>query len=360
MSSKHNDTIHLGNYEEYFILYMDGELSPEAMADVERFLEAHPDLRAELDLLMSTKLPMTEEPGFDKSFLMAVQMKLGHAGEDLLLFVDGELPQSQAALVASQIEQDPELARQHALLLRTKLDAKETIAYPNKEELFRHTERVVVFRPWMRAAAAVLLIGSMGLFWMNSGKETTSADGMTAITRTSPETTRDSNPTLSNQVIPVAPATHEIAANENGAAKASPREQKAVRNMPAPKDVPAMDQLARSNPSPTQPAVSLVASAGEQIRTIEAGRMVEASVNSAGTAMVRPVVNNSSVTNLLPARSTDSNTPVDVAASKNGNAKGKVKGFLRKATTIFEKRTGIDPTDEDGKLLIGALAVKLD
>lgn len=361
MSSKHNDTIHLGNYEEYFILYMDGELAPEAMAEVDRFLEAHPDLRAELDLLMSTKLPMTEEPGFDKSFLMADQMKLGHAGEDLLLFIDGELPEARAAVVASQIEQDEEMARQHALLLRTRLDATEIVAYPNKEELFRHTEkRVVYFRPWMRAAAAVLLVGSLGLLWLNRGKDTDAAGGMTAVTTTTPATTQDPVSPSGNPAGPAAPAANDVAANEGRATKASAPEQKPVRIMPAPKEAPVTNQLAQSNPAPTQPASNLVANAGEQIRTIEASRMVEASVNSAGTAMVRPVVNNSSVTNLLPARSTDSNTPVDVAASKTGNAKGKVKGFLRKATTIFEKRTGIDPTDEDGKLLIGALAVKLD
>ncbi len=355
MSSKHNDTIHLGNYEEYFILYMDGELSAEATADVERFLEAHPDLRAELDLLMGTKLPMTEDLGFDKSFLMADQMKLGAVGEELILFVDNELPQAEAAVVASQIESDLEVARQHAVLLRAKLDAKETIPYPNKEELYRRTERVVFFRPWMRAAAAVLLIGSMGLFWISRNETPATGNGGSMATVNAQQ-----------QPAQLPPATIQAEQPALASASATPELKKDNRKTETQRAVPANEVreqgtlTAQADPIPLVDPTVATASLGEQIRTIEAGRMVEGSVNGAGTAMVQPVLNNSSVTNLLTARTTDSNTPVATAATKNGNAKGKVKGFLRKATTIFEKRTGIDPTDEDGKLLIGALAVKLD
>jgi anti-sigma factor RsiW len=357
MSSKHNDTIHLGNYEEYFILYMDGELSAEETADVERFLEAHPDLRSELDLLMSTKLPMTEETGFDKSFLIADQMKLDSLGEDLLLFVDGELPQAEAALVASRIENEPEMARQHALLLQTRLDAQETIPYPNKEELYRRTERVVFFRPWMRAAAAVLLIGSMGLFWFSRNEASPVTTGGELATNTGKAQTAEATkpavtgPAGQPQTLALQPS--------NGAEKKLTRKALPSRStVPVRQDEKERNLVARFNPAPE--AGNTTAAVGEQIRTIDAGRMVEGTVAQAGNTLTQPVINNSSVTNLFNARTTDSNPPVNTAASKDRNAKGKVKGFLRKATTIFEKRTGIDPTDEDGKLLIGALAVKLD
>jgi hypothetical protein len=38
---------------------------------------------------------------------------------------------------------------------------------------------------------------------------------------------------------------------------------------------------------------------------------------------------------------------------------GGLKGFLRKATRVFEKRTNIQTTTDDDKLLIGAFAVSL-
>ena len=44
------------NYEEFFILYMDNELLPEERRAVEAFIELHPDLKEELDLLQQFKV----------------------------------------------------------------------------------------------------------------------------------------------------------------------------------------------------------------------------------------------------------------------------------------------------------------
>ncbi len=44
------------NYEEAFLLYVDGELSAEQNNAVEAFAALHPDLQEELDALLTTKL----------------------------------------------------------------------------------------------------------------------------------------------------------------------------------------------------------------------------------------------------------------------------------------------------------------
>ena len=44
------------NYEEYFILYMDNELSSDDRRMVEVFVQQHPDLKEELDILLQYKL----------------------------------------------------------------------------------------------------------------------------------------------------------------------------------------------------------------------------------------------------------------------------------------------------------------
>ena len=41
------------------------------------------------------------------------------------------------------------------------------------------------------------------------------------------------------------------------------------------------------------------------------------------------------------------------------NNKGGLKGFLRKATRVFERRTKIQTTTDDNKLLVGVFAVSL-
>src|SRR6476620_12399760 len=52
--------------------------------------------------------------------------------------------------------------RQYSILLKTKLDAAEFIPYPNKEELYHRTTRVIAFKFYLRIAAAVLLVAGMG------------------------------------------------------------------------------------------------------------------------------------------------------------------------------------------------------
>src|SRR5215210_4512676 len=99
MSFKQNDiNITTGNYEEFFVLYIDRELSDAQMKMVDDFLAAHPDLRHEFELLKSTKLPM-ETFTFDKDCLMAEQMHPGPVAEDLLLYLDNELPDEKKSII---------------------------------------------------------------------------------------------------------------------------------------------------------------------------------------------------------------------------------------------------------------------
>ena len=94
MSSNTNNTnnpiITRTNYEEYFILYMDGELTAEETVAVENFLAANPDLQEEMDILLSTKLP-GEDFSINKESLLSHSMKLNAVDEALLLYVDDEL-----------------------------------------------------------------------------------------------------------------------------------------------------------------------------------------------------------------------------------------------------------------------------
>src|SRR4051812_5224427 len=105
MSSKQNDTnntIHLGNYEEFFILYMDNELTPEQINMVDAFLVIHPDLRGEFEMLMSTKLP-SEEFNIMKDELYADNMQSSSVGEDLLCYIDNELDADKTKIVELEL-----------------------------------------------------------------------------------------------------------------------------------------------------------------------------------------------------------------------------------------------------------------
>ena len=49
----------------------------------------------------------------------------------------------------------------------------------------------------------------------------------------------------------------------------------------------------------------------------------------------------------------------EIETDGNDGKKNKLRGFFRKVTRTFEKRTNIDPTDQDNRLLVGSLAIKL-
>jgi len=350
MSFKSNDTnnttINLGNYEEFFILYMDNELTPAQKQMVDTFLVAHPDLQAELELLMSTRLE-PEAVSFNKEALLSDNMKLATTEEDLLLLIDNELPADEAYQLNKSIAADATLQKQYQLLLQTKLDAAEVIAYPDKNELYRHTEKVIRFGVWMRVAAAIIIIAAIGLVY-NMGS--TSSTGTNQ-----PPNNIAAKPGLlkqNEQKIKV-PGRNEEKPQDLLADAGKKDKSKTFDNIkttiPQTKDAPKQDA-----PILAQQQDDLIASDPVQRST---------SIDNPSTG-ISGNVNSFTVTTDAAIRNTDIQFASQTSGPKEGDAiannkKGSVKGFLRKATRLIEKRTGIDATNENEELLIGAFAVKL-
>ena len=159
--------INLSNYEEFFILYLDNELRADEKKMVDAFLSAHPHLQSELDNLRSARLP-EELFSIDKEDLLANSMKQLQAEEELLLYMDDELDGDKKRTVDLEIESNPSYKKQYALLSRTKLDAGEEIPCPHKEELYHRPSKLLLFRYWMRIAAAVVILAGMGLLLFTS------------------------------------------------------------------------------------------------------------------------------------------------------------------------------------------------
>ncbi len=121
------------NYETWFLLYADGELSDKEQEMVLRFAEQHPELKAELDAMVQLRFHPDEGIQFpDRPALLKEESK---ASEDLYRF-------------------EPDIS----------------ITFPDKSTLFRKATPVRFL--WIRAlsaAAAVTLI--VGLFGLLTNKE---------------------------------------------------------------------------------------------------------------------------------------------------------------------------------------------
>jgi anti-sigma factor RsiW len=352
MSSSNNHSnalITLENYEEWFLLYVDEELNAADKEAVEAFAARYPHMQEELDLLCSTRLPAETLKLESKSELLSGHMKLTSIDESLLLYIDNELADEERKQVEQRLAADQDLQLQYRLLLQTRSDASETISFPDKQSLYRTTERrILPF--WMRVAAAVVLVAGTGAaFWLAGDANDTVVTPFVAVAPAgAPQSGAD------DQVLPVTPtaqADSEVTgfADEPVLKKSSPaakrkeskpvfaviaekkKEEKRSNNLPVPVQRPEQPSLAVNDKQAPQP---LQQNNNKQAVT---DPLVETYVSTEATTT----------------------TPIYATAATEAEKSGSLKGFLRKATRFIERRTGVSATNDNDELLIGAVAIKL-
>ena len=156
------------NYENFFLLYVDGELSTTEMQAVERFALENSDLGAELDALLETKLSAEDSFSFvDKEVLYRTASNVINEinyEEQFLLFLDNELTETENEQTKSFLVAHPELQASFELLQETKLP-QETISFGDKSVLYQKETRKPVAMGWWRMAVAAALFGLMVMVW---------------------------------------------------------------------------------------------------------------------------------------------------------------------------------------------------
>jgi len=166
--------INRNNYEEFFLLYVDNELSASERQEVETFAAIHPDLKAELDMLSQTILPggqaevfMDKEILFRTSDTGSLVNMMNYEGF-FVKYADDELNNEEKAATEEFVYKHPECQEDFELIQQTKLHPDTSIRFPDKNLLYRQeeTKRRPVLVMWMRFAAAAVLILLAGLFWL--------------------------------------------------------------------------------------------------------------------------------------------------------------------------------------------------
>ena len=145
------------NYEEFFLLYVDNELSAAERKAVDVFVQQNPDLHKELLMLQQSILP-GDKIVFENKYELLKAGSFAELQEKLLLFADDELPVNERKEIESLLESDTVAAVEWNILQQTKLQPDTAIVFTDKKSLYR-TEgaRVVGIKWWRIAAAAVLL-----------------------------------------------------------------------------------------------------------------------------------------------------------------------------------------------------------
>lgn len=360
MSFNTNDINHLPvitrtNYEEYFLLYIDDELTAAEKAAVEKFAAANPDLQAELDILLNTKLPAEEVYMADKQSLLAANMLTNDLDEALLLYIDDELPATERHIVAQKIESDKAIQLQYQQVQKAKLDKSETIVFPYKKELYRtKPSRRIVYWTLRVAAAIVLIAGGALLFWQQSPNSTTPPS--IAQHTTGPIQQNNIKETSPVTILPEESNTEAIAMQQDNR-----QETEAHTIAPTMAVVNKPTETVQQPKENNHPANNILAALDD----IDKIQDVAVKPIRPSSKPAQQIINNEPVTSAAPETYTitdaalhTSDAGEDIAESSNHH-KGSLKGFLRKATRFIERRTNVDPTDGDGELLIGAVAINL-
>jgi len=147
------------NYEEYFLLYVDNELSAAAKSAVEKFVADNPDLQEEWETLLQCRVDVDEQEVF-----AGKEILLQH---DLLSYIDGELDAEGRRAVEEFVSRHPSKAIELHQLLMTVSHPDVSIIHPDKESLYRSGRRKLIFMPWMRVGIAAAVLGLVALLLLN-------------------------------------------------------------------------------------------------------------------------------------------------------------------------------------------------
>lgn len=381
------------NYEEYFILYMDNELSSDERRMVEAFVQQHPDLKEELDLLLHYKMEPDNSVVFNgKEELMKVNgetpISLSNYEEWLVLYTDNELTGAQRITVEEFAAADPSVKKELALMMKSKLQPEEII-FPYKASLYRKEERRAVPFRWRIAAAAILIIAlGISSVIVISNNRRSAGPGNDSIVTTNPgeekkttPVTNDQSPTNINN--PVAPKnitdqpSNETAVTNNPTNnkvndRISPEIKQPDRNI-AKENKLVVDKNNKTtvdNPTPDKKVEQAIATNNGNQPTNDLPEPLNnpnlKRPNKADAADVALTNNKSNeilketgAVTIIPTEPSDLKKGDYITASlEEGSDNKKSRGLFRKIARTFDKRTNMSNPD-DNRLLVGGLSFKL-
>ena len=168
--------INRNNYEEYFLLYADKELSAEEKNMVQMFVKQNPDLEEEFIMLQQSVLKPDDTIGLqDKSSLFRNEQFINQDNyeEKFLLYTDNELTLPEIEETEKFALSNSVLQNEFTLLQKIKYEADTSIIFPDKRSLYKKEDdaKVIPFR-WKALAAAILLGAGLwaGISYLQKGK----------------------------------------------------------------------------------------------------------------------------------------------------------------------------------------------
>ena len=358
------------NYEECFILYWDNELTVSQKQAVENFVKENQDLEEEFNILGQTRFtPDNNIQLEEKEFLLNnTFINITNYEEELLNYIDDEVTAEQRKEVERFAGQYSAVKQELALLQKTKLQPEAEITFPDKSILYRKEENAdsyrhrVISMTWFRVAvaAAIILIAGFATFKLindNNGidkpdivksepqKQPANDNPDQSISNPDSQPPKDSNDSFvkddekSTKEQPIDKNRNKIPIDKNDGPKPLIAQRDNTNNLPEERKI--TDQ--QNDPDKINDAI------------------VEADLPTLTKDTRSAQTNQSDVINTDFANQdvTPNANPALYIPKQEEKEGGGIKEFLRKTTRVFERRTRIQTTTDDNKLLVGAFAVSL-
>lgn len=346
--------INRNNYEEYFLLYTDDELNAAEKRAVEEFVEQHPDLKIELEMLQQSILHAEPVVFHDKDLLLKNSSQVineTNYEEYFVLYGDDELNNEQKDSVEQFVYRNPIHQAEFELIQKARLQADRHIVFPDKAILYRseeEDEKVFVIRWWKIAAAAAVLIFLSGLGWYMVSDQKT----IPVIVKTVPEkNTNKVIPEKTEQKQEVAqidqpdpiPAENNPTENKNAITK-KPHLEKQVNSSekkPVPQTLTFIEKEERKEEKNTEGRNIQIASSVTKERPDVDVQKMEASNSLAlqgNKQIIDEAIGSSEPNAYVYTASNDEIEILNTTVSK----KNKLRGLFRKVTRVVEKTTNIE------------------
>lgn len=159
------------NYETYFVRYLDNELSMDEVAEVQLFLQLHPELKNDLEAFRSTILQPDEQQVFPVKSLLKHSVHAGNYDEYFARWIENDLSPAEIAEVNAFLQEHPGYHKQLKAYKSTILAADTSIVFPDKPALKKKEPGAVIpmFARYALsgaiAAGLVLLLLMKGVPW---------------------------------------------------------------------------------------------------------------------------------------------------------------------------------------------------
>lgn len=156
------------NYEEYFMDYLDENLSQSDKQTFMLFLEQNPDLKEELEMVRQGALVPDEVVFKGKQELKRKNiLTSGHHFDELCITsIEGDLTKTEQSKFDAYLHQNIEKQEEFFVFTKTKLKADETIVFQEKERLKKKESKRFKRRTISILSAAASIVILVGLYFL--------------------------------------------------------------------------------------------------------------------------------------------------------------------------------------------------